>query len=148
MHSRKKGKSGSKKPVQKKVPSWQRYQPKEIETLIVKLAKQGNQSSQIGLILRDSYGIPNVKVATSKTIYQIMKDNKLSSKLPEDILNLIKRQIIIMKHLETNKHDVPTQRSLINVDSKIKRLVKYYKKSKVLPADWKYNKDQAKRLIY
>ena len=39
MHSRKKGKHGSKKPAKKSTPSWTRYKPKEIEMLIAKLAK-------------------------------------------------------------------------------------------------------------
>ena len=49
MHSRKKGQSGSKKPLKKEKPTWIRYKPAEIELLIVKLAKEGKTSSEIGI---------------------------------------------------------------------------------------------------
>ncbi len=45
MYSRKKGKSGSKKPKQK-VAKWVDYKPKEIEDLVIKYAKQGMQSAK------------------------------------------------------------------------------------------------------
>ena len=54
MHSRDKGKSGSTKPLETKKKAWIRYKESEVESLVVKLSKQGNSASQIGLILRDS----------------------------------------------------------------------------------------------
>ena len=42
MHSRKRGKAGSKKPMKKVLPLWVRYKAKELELLIVKLAKETN----------------------------------------------------------------------------------------------------------
>ena len=39
MHSRKKGKSGSKKPPIKFIPKWVRYKKEDVEELVVKLAK-------------------------------------------------------------------------------------------------------------
>ena len=62
MYSRRKGKAGSKKPAKKQVPSWLRYKGKEVELLVVKLAKEGKNPSQIGLHLRDVYGIPDTKI--------------------------------------------------------------------------------------
>ncbi|MBD3263168.1 30S ribosomal protein S15 [Candidatus Woesearchaeota archaeon] len=140
MHARRKGKSGSKKPLAKTPPSWIGYKSKEVEKLVVKLAKQGLSSSKIGLTLRDSYGIPDVKKLTGKKISQIIKENKLTSDLPEDIQNLIEKAMQIRKHLETHKKDKVTKRGLQLTESKIRRLEKYYKKTKVLPADWKYKK--------
>ena len=40
MHARVKGKSGSKKPLESKVPKWVEKKPKEIITLVEKLSKQ------------------------------------------------------------------------------------------------------------
>ena len=74
MHSRKRGRSGSKKPLHKTKPSWLRMKEKELELLIVKLAKEGKSSSVIGLELRDSYGIPDVKTVTGKRIQEILKE--------------------------------------------------------------------------
>lgn len=144
MYSRKKGKAGSKKPLSEKPKPWLSYTPQEIEQLIVKISKTGKNTAQIGMILRDSYGIPDVKKITNKTITKILKEHKLESKLPEDIANLIKKQIKIIKHLEANKHDMPSRRGLMLTESKINRLKKYYKRKGVLPQDWAYSKEQVK----
>lgn len=147
MHSRKKGKSGSTKPSKKKKPTWIRYSAKEIESLIVKLAKAGHTTSEIGLMLRDSYGVPDVKVLTKKKITKILEDNKLKPKLPEDLVALIKKDIEIMKHLETNKKDMTAKRGQLLTESKINRLVKYYKKTSKLDRSWKYDRRKAKLIV-
>lgn len=146
MHSRKKGKSGSKKPVKKNV-EWVEYKPKEVEDLVLKYAKQGMQSAKIGIILRDQYGIPSVKLITKKTISQILKDNGVYSKIPEDLFNLLKRSVELRKHLEKNKKDYQSYRGLELTESKIRRLAKYYIRRGILPQGWKYDPEKAKLLI-
>lgn len=147
MYSGKHGKSSSTKPVKKTKPVWLSYKPKEVETLVVKLAKAGNSPAMIGLILRDTYGIPDVKTVTKKKITQILKENKLESKLPSDLADLIKRFIAVQKHMEINKKDYTGKRGLQLVESKIKRLVKYYKSKGVLPQEWRFDKNRAKMLV-
>lgn len=147
MYSKKKGKSGSKKPVKKTKQSWIRYDTKEVEQLILKLARAGKTASQIGLILRDRYGIPNVNAIVKKKITKVLEENNLKPKLPEDLLALIKKSIRLMKHLEINKKDMPVRRGLQLTESKIKRLSKYYKKINRLPKEWKYSREKAKLLI-
>ena len=144
MHARKKGKSGSHPPLEKQMPTWVRYKGKEAELLVGKLAKEGKSSSEIGIILRDSYGIPDVKMITGKSVSGILSEKKLAPELPEDLLNLIRRAIAIRKHLDANKQDMFAKRGLQRTESKIKRLVKYYKNSKRLPADWKYDFEAVK----
>lgn len=147
MYSRKKGKAGSHRPSKPSVPSWMRYKEKEIELLITKLVKEGKSSSQIGMILRDTYGIPNVKLIAKKSITEILKEKKELSEIPEDLLALIKRGIAINKHLEGNKKDETARRGLILTESKIRRLVKYYKKTGKLSSDWKYDPKRASMFI-
>jgi small subunit ribosomal protein S15 len=144
MHSGAKGKAGSTKPIQKTTPTWLSYKKNEVELIIAKLAKEGLTASQIGLHLRDRYGIPDVKLITEVTITQILKEKKLTKKLPEDISALIKKSIAVKKHLETNKSDKAAIRGMHLTESKIRRLVKYYKKAKVLPKDWVYDPSQAR----
>ncbi|QQG39099.1 MAG: 30S ribosomal protein S15 [Candidatus Woesearchaeota archaeon] len=146
MHSRAKGKAGSKKPYGKK-PTWIQHDKKEIELLIVKLAKAGNSTSRIGIILRDSYGIPDVKSIVGKKITELLEENKLTSQIPEDLVFLIRKEIKVMKHLENNKKDMPSKRGLQLTESKIKRLVKYYKRVGKLPQDWRYSKESAQLII-
>ena len=147
MYSRKKGKSGSKKPVKRTKKVWLRYSDKEVEQLIIKLSKQGNTQSKIGIILRDTYGVPDVRRVLNKRIGDIMEENKLKPQLPEDLIALIKKELNILKHMESNKKDMPAKRGLQLTESKIKRLVKYYKKEGILDKGWVYNRDKAKLLV-
>ena len=147
LYSGKKGKSGSKKPIKKTKKVWLRYSEEEIEHLIIKLAKQGCTQSAIGIILRDTYGVPDVRTILNKKISKVLRENKLESKLPEDIIALVKKEINIMKHLEANKKDMPAKRGLQLTESKINRLVKYYKKKGVLDKNWVYDREKAKLLV-
>jgi len=147
IYSRKKGKAGSKKPKTKTVPSWVRYQTKEIELLITKLAKEGKTPSKIGLYLRDEYGIPDVRVITKKTISEILKEKGLLSAVPEDLMALIKRSIAIRKHIKRNHKDKTAVRGLEITESKINRLIKYYKAKKVLPENWKYDPEKVSLVV-
>jgi len=147
MHSRKKGKSGSTKPLEKTPISWVRHKPKEIEELILKLSKENMRPSQIGLKLRDLYGIPSVKLLVDQKITKILEKNKIVHNIPEDLSFLIKRQIQILAHLEKNHKDQTARRGLRLTESKIDRLIRYYKKNNRLPKDWKYDKTKAKLLV-
>ncbi len=147
MYSGRRGKAGSTKPSKPTKLSWIRYKPKEIELLVAKMAKDGKTSSQIGLFLRDVYGIPDIKQISGKSITAILKEKNLLSKIPEDLMALIKRSIALRKHLESNKHDMPAKRGLELTEAKIRKLVKYYKKTKKLEKDWKYDPDKIKLLV-
>ena len=143
-YSGKKGKSGSKKILGKKQPVWVRYKPKEVELLIVKLAKEGKSTSEIGITLRDKYGIPSVKQITKKSITTIIGEKKLLPKLPEDLTNLIRRALAIREHLNENKKDMTAKRGLELTESKIRRMISYYKNRAKIEQDWKYNPKDAK----
>ena len=145
MHSRAKGKSGSKIPS-KKIPSWAPYKEKEVEKLIIKYGKSEKSSSEIGMILRDSYGINSVKALTGKKITAVMSENKLEKNLPEDLLNLIKKMVGVKQHREKNRQDQTAKRGELLTSSKIRRLVKYYKSTSKLPAD--FNLDMNRLKIY
>ena len=146
MYSRKKGKSGSTK-LAKRTPSWAAYKGKDVEKLVIKYVKAGKNSSEIGMVLRDTYGIHNVKILTGKSVTAIIDENKLSKKLPEDLMNLIKRMIAVRMHMEKNKHDMTAKRGLQLTDSKIRRLVKYYKSTEKLNPDWKLDTERLKMYL-
>ena len=147
VYSRRKGKSGSKKPAEKKA-DWVTLKPAEIEAIIVKLAKQGMGSAQIGLALRDQYGIPSARMFTKTKIARTLKEKGLYPKeLPEDMFNLVRRAVNLYNHLQKNKHDYTSQRGYEITESKIRRLAKYYKKQGTLPVSWKWKIEQAKLLV-
>ena len=147
MHSRKKGKSGSTRPARLEKPVWVELSPTEVENEVVKLARRGNSKSMIGTILRDSRGVPLVKVVTGKKISQILETHDITSSLPEDLTNLVRKAINIRKHMETNHKDLEGKKGLNRTESKIYRLIKYYKKKSILANDFKYDPDKMRTLV-
>lgn len=138
MPKQEKGKSHSTRPVSKRPPTWCKYQPEEVEALVIKLAKEGHPPSRIGTILRDQYAIPLVKPLTGKSITQILKEAGLKMAVPEDLESLLKKAARLSAHLEKNKKDLHNKRALQLVEAKIHKLTKYYKREGVLPPEWKY----------
>ena len=147
MHARRRGKSRSVKPAQPRKHDWVRYDAQEVEMLIVKLAKDGKTSAEIGLILRDVYGIPDVRTILGKKISRVLAEKSLQPELPEDLLALIRRAIRVRTHLEEHRKDLWSKRGLQLIESKIRRLVRYYKEKGRLPADWKYDPERVKLLV-
>ncbi len=123
------------------------YTTKEIEQLIVTLANQGQASSEIGMTLRDSHGIPSVKKLTGRRIEAVLGEHKLLADVPRDLLNLIRRSVELQKHLSTNRKDYTAKRGYQLTVSKIQRLVAYYKRADKLPGDWRYTPETAALLV-
>ncbi len=147
MHSRKKGKSGSTRPARLEKPVWVELSSEEVENEVIKLAKKGFSQSLIGVKLRDSYGIPLIKVVTGKSISQILKEKDIETPLPEDLTNLVKKALTLRKHLESNHKDLDSKKGLQRTESKIYRLIKYYKSKKVLASDFKYDPDKIRTIV-
>ena len=146
-NSGKKGKHGSKKPPIKTVQSWVKAKPEEIEKLVIELAKERKTPASIGLMLRDQHGIPDVKAATGKNISKIMKENDLYPKIPDDMISLLKKAVLIREHLQRHRKDKHSRRGLENLEAKIRRLGKYYSREGILPANWRYDPNEAKLIV-
>ncbi len=145
MHTKKRGKSASQKPFNRSA-SWVAQTPEEVEELVVKYAKEGNSEATIGRIVRDVHSIPSVRTVAKKTISQILVEKNLAPKYPTDLIDLIRRAVAMRTHLKSNNRDVQNATTLNHVEAKIKRLVKYYRGSK-LPQKWKYDPEQAELLV-
>jgi small subunit ribosomal protein S15 len=138
LHTHNHGKSHSTRPLDLKKPSWVTQTPKEIEEMIVKYAKDGLTSSQIGIKLRDQHAIPLVKPIINKGIMKVLDENKLNQDLPEDLNNIVNKAVGLQKHLKSNKLDNRNRRSLELIEAKVHRLSVYYKKIGKIPKNWKY----------
>jgi len=143
MHSQRKGSSGSKKPLVDKSPAWVPQSPEEIKETVVKLAGEGMTMAKIGLVLRDQYAVPNVRLATGKTIREILAEKNIKFELPEDLQGLMKRAVSLSGHVKAHKKDLHNLRGLQLIESKIRRLVKYYKREGIVPESWNYSLDTA-----
>ncbi|MGL6298268.1 MAG: 30S ribosomal protein S15, partial [Methanobacteriaceae archaeon] len=128
-------------------PEWVKFTNEEIEDLILKFTKEGKSTSEIGIILRDQYGIPSVKEVTGTKITQILKNNGQDLEYPEDIMNLIRRAVNIRDHLKENPKDLHTKRGLTIIESRIRRLGAYYANDGALPEGWRYDPQKAALLV-
>mmetsp|Transcript_37166 Transcript_37166/g.105544 ORF Transcript_37166/g.105544 Transcript_37166/m.105544 type:complete len:152 (+) Transcript_37166:78-533(+) len=142
-----KGMASSALPYRRKPPTWVKMKTEDVCDHICKLAKKGLAPSQIGVTLRDSFGIPQVRGVTGNKILRILKANGLAPTLPEDMYFLIKKAVAIRKHLDKNRKDKDSKFRLILVESRIHRLARYYKRVKSLPATWKYVSATASALV-
>jgi small subunit ribosomal protein S15 len=147
MHSGAKGKSGSTRPPVLKPAEWFERTPEWVTDKIIELGKAGQSSSMIGVTLRDQYGVPLVKAILGKSITKVLAENGLAPSLPEELTNLIKKAVVVRKHLEENPKDLHSRRGLQETEVKINRLSKYYKRCGILPEDWKYSPERAATLL-
>jgi small subunit ribosomal protein S15 len=138
MPSKEKGRSHSIRPVSRRPPSWCRYQSEEVESFVVKLAKEGYSLSRIGTLLRDQYAIPLVKPITGKSISDILGDAGMAPSMPEDLSNLVKKARGLAVHIDKNHKDVHNKRAMQVIEARIHKLSRYYKRNGVLPKKWKY----------
>ena len=99
------------------------------------------------MVLRDSYGVAQVKNVTGNKILRILKSKGLAPNLPEDLYHLIKKAVSIRKHLEKFRKDKDSKFRLILVESRIHRLARYYKTKRILPPNWKYESSTASALV-
>ncbi|MCU4741826.1 30S ribosomal protein S15 [Halobacteria archaeon AArc-m2/3/4] len=150
MHTRRRGTSGSDKPAADDPPEWSDVDEDEIEQRVVELADQGHDPSQIGMKLRDEgvtgTPVPDVKLATGKKITEILEENDAKADLPEDLRNLMERAIRLREHVQENGQDYQNKRALQNTESKVRRLVKYYRGDQLAP-EFTYSYETAKELL-
>ncbi|MBU0623505.1 MAG: 30S ribosomal protein S15 [Candidatus Thermoplasmatota archaeon] len=143
MHSSRKGISGSKRPLLTENPKWVQQSSEEVKDLVAKLAGDGVSMAKIGLILRDQHGVPSVMLATGKSVKQILDEKGIKFDLPEDLQALMKRAVSMSGHVKKNPKDLHNLRGRAHMESKIRRLVKYYKREGIIPETWKYSLDTA-----
>mmetsp|Transcript_24397 Transcript_24397/g.37989 ORF Transcript_24397/g.37989 Transcript_24397/m.37989 type:complete len:152 (-) Transcript_24397:47-502(-) len=147
MHGNGKGISDSSIPYNRNVPKWFKSSSQEVVRQICSLARKGLTPSAIGNYLRDNCGVGQVKNITGRKVLRLLKHNGLAPEIPEDLYHLIKKAVNMRKHLEKNRKDVDTKFRLILVESRVHRLSRYYKRTRQLPATWKYESSNASALV-
>jgi small subunit ribosomal protein S13e len=142
-----KGISGSALPYRRSPPAWLKVTSRDLVKQIIELSKKGMAPSMIGLTLRDSLGVAQVKSVTGRKIVRILKASGRGAELPEDMFCLIARAVNMRKHLERHRTDMDTKFRLILVESRIHRLARYYKSVRRLPPTFKYDSANAASMV-
>lgn len=128
-------------------PKWSGLTAREVEELVVKLAREGTPSARIGLVLRDLHAVPSVRHATGKTVTRILDENGLRPAVPEDLQALVRRALSLRKHTDLHRKDYHNARGLQLIESKIRRLALHYRRVGRLPPEWRYEPGQAPLLV-
>jgi len=128
-------------------PEWLNVDENEIKELIAELARRKTNLSDIGMILRDEYGIPDIKLITGKSLKETILDMGLTIDIPDDLRNLMIKALRIRDHLDRNRSDMRAKRDLSVTESRIKSLASYYMEKGVLPGNWRYSAQTAKLLV-
>ena len=131
-------------------PEWSDVDADAVEERVIELAEAGHSQSEIGLKLRDEgvdgTPVPDVSLATGKKVGEILAEHDADPELPEDLYHLLEKAARLNEHVAENGQDHQNKRALQNVESKVRRLVNYYRGDE-LPVDFTYTYENAKERI-
>jgi ribosomal protein S15P/S13E len=139
IHSGHKGRAGSHRPFPVTKPEWVTASSEEVVEQAVALAKGGLSASQVGLTLRDQHGIPLTRAVTGKRLATLLSENGVKPEIPDDLHALLKRVVHLQRHLTTHPKDLSNRRGLALMESRIRRLARYYRQRRRLPENWRYS---------
>merc|ERR1712146_817564 len=137
----------SARPYRRTPPSWVALTPKDVAEKVCKYARKGLRPSEIGVLLLDENGVGVVSNVTGTKVLRILRANGLAPTIPEDLYMLVKKAVAIRKHLEKNRKDKDSKYRLILTESRIHRLARYYKTTKVIPPNWKFEAQSASAML-
>jgi len=139
IHSGRKGRAGSHRPYPLAKPEWVTTTPEEIVTQATQMIKAGRTAAQVGQTLRDSYGVPSVRAVTGKRLSPLLEANGLKPEIPDDLQSLLKRVVHLQRHLAAHPNDRANRRGLTLMESRIRRLARYYRQRRRIPDAWRYS---------
>lgn len=147
MHSKRHGKSKSRKPLPEELGEAKGIDKDKIEEIIVNYAKQGMEPAMIGEALKREHNITYIKHQMGRRLVKILEEKGMKGQIPSDMMDLMKTAVNLNAHISKNKQDINNTIRLRRIESKIWRLTKYYIQEGVLPKGWRYDPKQAELLI-
>ncbi len=139
IHSRRKGRAGSHRPYPLTRPEWVSLSSEEVVSQALQLSKGGRSAAQIGLALRDGLGVPSVRAVTGKRLAAVLSSGGVKPDIPDDLQALLKRVVHLQHHLETHPNDLANRRGLTLMESRIRRLARYYRQRRRIAENWRYS---------
>lgn len=107
-----------------KKPVWLKTTEEELKKLIVQLAEK-NPPAQLGIILRDKYGIPTTKVY-GKKLGRYLKELGISTNPDKE--NAEKKLEKLKEHFKNNITDKKAKHKLQKAQGKVRTFGKYAEK--------------------
>jgi small subunit ribosomal protein S15 len=120
-------------------PEWVTATAVDVATQAVQLAKGGMGPALIGQTLRDSYGVPSSRAVAGKRLTVVLSEHGVKPEIPDDLQALLKRVVHLQRHLQTHPKDLSNRRGLSLMESRIRRLARYYRRTRRLPETWRYS---------
>lgn len=139
IHSGRKGRAGSHRPYPLTKPEWVTTTSEEVVEQAVQLAKGGVSAAQVGLQLRDQHGVPSSRSVTGKRLTVLLAEHGVTPEIPDDLQALLKRVVHLQQHLEAHPKDLANRRGLNLMESRIRRLARYYRQRHRIPETWRYS---------
>ena len=139
IHSGRKGRAGSHRPFPLTRPDWVTLSAEEVAQQAVQLAKGGRSAAQVGLALRDGLGVPSSRAVTGKRLAVVLAEGGVTAEVPDDLQALLKRVVHLQRHLATHPNDLANRRGLTLMESRIRRLARYYRQHRRIPESWRYS---------
>ena len=131
-----KGISSQRSTYKRRAPSWIKLKPEDLQKQVGKLAEKYD-ALVVDVTLRDGFNVPQVKLVTGIKFLRILKKEGFAPSIPEVLYFFVKKAKSIQKHLDKNRNDRDSKFRLILVESRFHRLVRYYRRVRSLPANWK-----------
>lgn len=107
-------------------PVWLKLSEEELKKIIATLAEK-YQAAQIGLILRDQYGVPTTKVYGKKISAYLKEINKNEF---FEVKNIEVKVEKLKEHIKNNVTDKKAKHKFQKANSKLNALRKYFSKRK------------------
>jgi len=104
-------------------PTWVKMKEPELKKIILELSET-YAPSQLGIILRDQYGIPTTKIF-GKKLKAYLKE--LGIDRNEDLENATKKIDNLKEHLKNNITDRSAKHKLQHAQSRLNIIKKYFK---------------------
>ena len=103
-------------------PTWVKMKEPELKKVILELSEK-YAPSQIGIVLRDQYGIPTTKVFGKKLKAYMVE---LGIDRNEDLENAEKKVVGLKEHLKENITDRSAKHKLQHAQSRLNIIKKYF----------------------
>ncbi len=106
-------------------PSWLKLTEEELKKIIAELAEKYHQPAQIGLVLRDQYGVPSVRVYGKKLSHYL---KELGLKTNAELENAERKVERLKAHLKKHITDKKAKHKLQKAQSRLNILRRYFER--------------------